>query len=193
FAPMDTLVYKSNSFDIRVVQSTLGIFSHFMSSFMNVAANLVFSVTKFIVTLTLALIFFSFSDVADAIGINDLVGGEEGGIFDSVFNGVCSPLIGVVMLATAIRMVWLRAVKREMRKSIVEVMLSLLMVLLGLIAAAIPQKVVSLPNDIATVGQALVVSAVGGSVTNTEGICQKRSGVEEITSASGITDDVEIL
>lgn len=192
-APMATWENRSNSFDIRVVQSTRGIFSHFMSSFMNVAANLVFSVTKFIVTLTLALIFFSFSDVADAIGINDLVGGEEGGIFDSLFNGVFSPLIWVVMLATAIRMFWLGAVKRQIRKSLGEFMLSLLMVLLGLIAAAIPQKVVSLPNDVATVGQALVVSAVGGSVTNTEGICQKRSGVEEITSASGITDDVEIL
>src|SRR5699024_12381355 len=113
-APMSTWENRSISFDIRVVQSTRGIFSHFMSSFMNVAANLVFSVTKFIVTLTLALIFFSFSDVADAIGINYLVGGEEGGIFDSLFNGVFSNLIWIVMLQTAIRMFGLAAFKRQL-------------------------------------------------------------------------------
>lgn len=192
-APLATWENRANSFDIRVVQSTRGIFSHFMSSFMNVAANFVFSITKFIVTITLALIFFSFSDVAEAIGIEKLVGGEEGGLFTALFEGMFSPLLWLVMLATAARVFWAGAVQRQFRKSLGHFAVSLFMMLLGFIAMAIPQKVVSFPNDVATVGQALVVSAVGGSITNTQGICQERDGVEEITSASGITDDRTIL
>lgn len=191
--PQDTWENRANSNDIRVIQSTRGIFSHFMSSFMNVAANLVFSVTKFIVALTLSLIFFSFSDVAEAIGIEDLLSGGDGGVFSALFDGIFAPLLWIAMLATGARIFWLGVVQRQYRKSIGEFGMALLMALLGFIAAAIPQTVVSFPNDVATVGQALVVSAVGGSITNTEGICQERAGVTEIVETSGITDDTAIL
>ena len=102
-----------------------------MSSFMNVAANFVFSITKFIVTITLALIFFSFSDVAEAIGIEKLVGGEEGGLFTALFEGMFFPLLWLVMLATAARVFWAGAVQRQFRKSLGHFAVSLFMMFLG--------------------------------------------------------------
>lgn len=192
--PKDTWENRGNSKDPRVIQSTRGLATQVGSSALNVVANLIFGITKFIVALTLGIINLSFSDVPKILGLNEIIGGD-GGIFNSLFQGVFSPLVSLLFLITAGKMFYSGIVKRQYRKSFNDLLYSLGAFLAALVVSVIPMQIVSLPNDIATVGQAVVISSIGGDMKNTKGMCSTVNYQDEtqIVSTNGATDDTSIL
>lgn len=192
-APVATWENRSNSYDIRVVQSTRGLFTNLLSAMENTAANVLFSITKFIIAFTLAIIFFSFSNVPEVMGFDKLVGGDKG-VFSALFDGIFSPLLVIAFLFTAGYIFWFGAVKRQFRSAVTELGYSLLMVLIAFTMAAIPAKTIAFPNQVATAGQALIISAMGGQLHSTDGMCKRGATTTEITSSGGrATDDTSIL
>lgn len=192
-APQATWENRSNSADIRVKQSNRSMYQHFFDGVMNLAANMLLAVTKFIVVLTLAIINFSFTNVPERLGLNELLGGEDGSVFSALFEGIFSPLLWLAILVAGGRLFYTGVVQRKYREGMGDLGISLLMALMGFIAAAIPQKVVSLPSDISTMGQSLVISAVGGSLKHGENLCAQQAGEQEIVETSEMTDDSSIL
>lgn len=192
--PKDTWENRGNSKDPRVIQSTRGLASQIGSAALNVIANLIFSITKFIVALTLGIINLSFSDIPKALGLNEIIGGDRG-VFNSLFQGVFSPLVSLLFLITAGKMFYSGIVQRQYRRSFNDLLYSLGAFLAALVVSVIPMKIVSLPNDIATVGQAVVISSIGGDMKNTQGMCSTVNTKDEqkIVDTNGVTEDTSIL
>lgn len=190
--PQATWENRSNSTDIRVTQSTRGTFTQFSTAALNVIANGLFNVTKIIIVFTLAIIFLSFSNVPEVMGLTELIGGEQG-FFSALFDGIFAPLLWVAFFLTGINMAYAGLVKRKYRDAMSQFLIAILMMFLAFMAAAIPATFISLPTNISTVGQAMVVSAVGGSITNTEGICANEQETTRIVDTEGITTDTDIL
>lgn len=190
--PQATWENRSNSTDIRVIQSTRGTFTQLSSAALNVIANGLFTITKLIIVLTLSIIFLSFSDIPKVMGLTDLIGGEQG-FFSAFFDGIFAPLLWLAFLLTGLNMAYSGIVKRKYRDAMSQFLISLLMMFVAFIAAAMPATFISLPNNISTTGQALVVSAVGGSMTNTKGVCAKNDETVNIVSTNKVTTDVDIL
>lgn len=193
-APRDTWDNRANSKDPRVLQSTRPLGAHILMASMTLVANALFAVTKLLVAVTLALIGMAFGDVQDTMGINNILAADNGGgIFNSLFSGFFSPLIIIAFLIVGLRMGWMGMVKREYRKSMGELYMGLAYMTVAFIIAAVPQQAVALPNQVANIGQALIVSSIGGSITSSEGVCSKEGGEKEIVSAAAATEDESVL
>lgn len=188
--PRSTWEYVSTSHDPRTVQFDRGIFIHYWTSIVNVVANAVFWTTKVMVVVSIALISFSLSDIVDVLGINDLLGSENG-IFTVLFDGIFQPLIFLAFIGTAFKIFWDGIVKRQYRASLITLLRSLFMFLMAFIVAANPAFWMSLPNNIAVVGQSIILTTLSGNLPNSGGLCDTDIGRFKVGIQSKDITDTE--
>lgn len=178
---------RSDSIDPRTVQNYKGETSRFWFGFVTLIANLIFWVTKFITTSTIAFVNFSFSDMSKVMGIDGILAGDSSsdGIFGQLFNGVYTPLIILALAVTGIKIFIDGAVKKQYRNALGTAAISVGMFLFAIVVAVKPALFVNLPNNAATVVQAVIVKSFSGELSGDRGICATDIGSKPIGIQSG--------
>lgn len=184
--PLSTWSDIGTSKDVRTRQFDLGFLSTFGSSVMNTVSNAIFSITKVIVVITIALINFAFSDIVGLLGITDMIGGDDPGtgVFGKLLSGIFWPLIVMIFVFTALHIFWRGAVKREFRGSMVSLIRSIAMFFFAVVVAANPIMWVKLPNQVASTIQAVMVETLNTNLSGGNGLCATSIGRTSI----GLTD-----
>lgn len=165
---------RENSIDIRTRQHLSGFSTDSQNAALNNFANLIFDVAKFVVAITLALINLAFSDIAKVFGINEILAGNgttEKGIFGSLWDGIFTPLIVPVFAITGIHIGWGAIVKKQYRKSLGTLLRSISLFMIATIISVNPLIWTSIPNDVAILGQSLLISSANGGITADNGLC----------------------
>lgn len=177
---------RSDSQDPRTIQHFKGETSRFWFGFVTLISNLVFWITKFITTATIAFINFSFSDMSKMMGLDGILAGDNvnDGIFGQLFNGIYTPLIILALVATGIKIFIDGIIKRQFRNAMGTALLSIGMFLLAIVVSVQPAFFVNLPNNAAVAVQAVIVKAFTGDLAGGTGICSTDIG----SSPTGIQD-----
>lgn len=167
----------SQSKDPRVIQYNKGVFRSWSNAFNSLLTNGLFSITKIIVTFTIALIAFSFSDVTELIGLGASQDGGLVGLFTKLYSGFFTPLMFAVFTLTIIYVLYYGLVKRQLRQAFVNGLgQSLICMFFAFLIAGNPSFWIPLPNRVATYGQAVIISAMGQSTDKTNGLCGTNVG-----------------
>lgn len=193
--PRSTWEYVSTSSDPRTIQFDRGIIVQYWTSIVNVIANAIFWVTKVIVVITIALISLSLADLTTMFGLNDFIG-SEGGLFDTLFAGIFMPLVFLAFLATAFKLFWDGIVKRQYRASLITVLRSLFMFFMAIVISMNPAFWMSVPNNIAIIGQSIVLTTMSGNLPSNGGLCNTDVGKYKITDGKQVNtvkESVELL
>lgn len=168
--PKSTWDEVGDSLDVRA-QVASNKASVYLDSWFNNVANILFSITKTIVALTVALIGFAFTDLVSLLNLNDLLAGDTG-IFPRLFNGLYMPLLVIMMVIAGCWLFYQAVVKKQYRKGFGGLLRSLFMIVVAIVISLNPTFWLALPNDVAIMGQALLVNATSGSITaNDDGLC----------------------
>lgn len=177
--PQSTWEDRNNSYDPRTIQYSKGLFSQFGTAFANVIANGLFSVTKTIVVLTNGAINFAFSDIAKTFGLDELIGGDKG-IFSALFKGVFQPLVFMMFVITAFVMLWKVFGTRQYRESWGLLVKSLILFFAAIMVSVNPIFWISIPNNVATVVQSVIVSSMNTSLAGGGGLCATDIGSKDL-------------
>lgn len=186
--PQSTWEDQDNSKDIRTVQFTKGLGAQFMAAVNDVVANGIFNVTKFFVVITVGVINFAFADITKAIGMDKIIG-EDGGMFDMIFNGIFTPLIAMIFVITAAHIFYLAIVKRQYRNSMGILLRSIALFLIAIIISTNPSFWISMPNKIAVMGQSIVITALNTNMTTGDGLCATDIGSKKVKLVGKKTKD----
>lgn len=189
--PKSTWEDRSDSQDPRTIQHSKGEYTRFWFGFVTLLSNLVFWITKLIVTLTIAFINFSFSDITQLMGLDGILSGDgtnaDRGLFGQLFDGIYTPFIVAVMAITGIKIFIDGVVKRQFRNAFGTAAISVGMFLLAIIVSVSPAFFVNLPNNTAIAVQAVMVKAFTGSMAGEEDICATNMG----SAPTGIQEGTE--
>lgn len=168
----------ASSNDPRVIQYNKGVFRSWMNAFNGMLTNGLLNITKVVVTFTVTLIGYSFTDVTDLIGIG--ASNETGGLiglFNNLYSGFFLSMISVAFIGTTCYVIYYGLIKRQIRQALVNGLLqSILCLFAAFVIAGNASFWIPLPNQIATYGQALVISALGQSSDSTNGLCGTNVG-----------------
>lgn len=180
---------RADSKDPRTIQHFKGETSRFWFGFVTLVSNLIFWVTKFITTLTIAFINFSFSDMSETLGINGILSGNSvnDGIFGHLFKNVYSPLIILALVATGMKIFWDGAVKRKIRSALGTMAISLGMFFIAIVVSVKPAFFINLPNDASIMVQAVIVKSFTGDLSGDTGICSTDMGSSPIGLQDGVS------
>lgn len=192
--PRSTWEYISTSSDARTIQFDRGILVHYWTSIVNVVANAIFWLTKVMVVITIGLISFSLSDIVEILGINEMLGSENG-IFNVLFDGIFQPLIFLAFTATAFKIFWDGIVKKQYRASLIVLLRSLFMFFMAFVVAANPAFWMSLPNNAAVFGQSIILTTLSGNLPNSGGLCDTEIGKYDVRTkdVTNIEANINIL
>lgn len=172
-APQAVLSQIEDFPDVRSAQfSNMNAPNPFLGMLLLIAA-IIFFFNKLIVTLVIALVNFSFTDLVSIIGLHDIIAGDDGkgGIALTLYNNLFVPLVTVVMVFTAIYIFYIGIVKRQFRESLITVLRSIGLFALATIIFTNAPLFLSLPNNIALAGQAVVISSMSEGVAGGNGLC----------------------
>lgn len=188
---------RSDSKDPRTIQHFKGETSRFWFGFVTLISNLVFWITKFITTVTIAFVNFSFSDMSQTLGISGILSGDSvnDGIFGQLFTGIYTPLIILALVATGIKIFIDGAVKRQFRSALGTMGISLAMFFLAIVVSVQPAFFVNLPNNAAVAVQAVIVKSFTGELAGGTGLCSTDMGSAPIGLQDGTSggDDQDFL
>lgn len=178
---------RSDSQDPRTVQHFKGETSRFWFGFVTLLSNLIFWVTKFITTITIAFINFSFSDMTEVLGLDGILSGDsaDDGIFGHLFKNVYSPLIILALAATGMKILWDGGVKRQFRSALGTMAISLAMFFVAIVVSVKPAMFINLPNNASVMVQAIIVKSFTGELAGDTGICSTDMGSSPIGLQDG--------
>lgn len=159
-----------NSKDVRTKQFSANPTYPIVAASFNTIANMIFSITKIIVTLTIAFINFSLTDVVTTLGLDSVIGGKSG-VFTSLFNGVFTPLVAFAFIATACWIFWIGVVKKQYRESVTGVARSIAMFCLAIIISLNPLQYITIPNNAAVILEAAILSSMNSNLLGGSDMC----------------------
>lgn len=163
--PQASYSERISSKDPRVAQHRRGFFSKFFTAFLDVIANLILSISKLFISITITLISLTFKDLLSIIGLD---ADFTENTFTKLYNGLYVPLVVLMFVLTACYIGYYGLIKREYRQALVN---GLGKTLLAFVLAAIlisNIKLIKVPNQVATVIQALVVDTLSKNVVAQE-------------------------
>lgn len=163
--PQASYSERVSSKDPRVAQHRRGFFSKFFTAFLDVIANLILSISKLFISITITLISLTFKDLLSIIGLD---ADFTENTFTKLYNGLYVPLVVLMFVLTACYIGYYGLIKREYRQALVN---GLGKTLLAFVLAAIlisNIKLIKVPNQVATVIQALVVDTLSKNVVAQE-------------------------
>ena len=173
--PQPTYSDVGNSIDPRVVQFNKSSVAHLTSAAFNLIANFLFSITKMIVAITIAMLNLAFTDIATTFGFADIIGGSNG-LFTVLSNGVFMPLISIAFLFLAVWLFVTAGVKGRAREGFISLATSLLMLVIAFVMILNPMAAVTLPSKIVLFGQSFIAAASNSTLAKGEGICETNVG-----------------
>lgn len=190
--PLTTYDGIKDTKDIRTAQFGNGIAANLGEGFLNTTANWTFTITKGIVAVAIALVNLSFSDFTELLGLNDLIGSDEG-IFANLYKGIYQPFIGIVMAFLGLLMLYRGIVKRQYRGALGLLARSIALFIASIIMFAAPMTFVTLPNNAAVVLQSLIINTMSTGMASGSGICTVGGTASTIvetnpTAPSSVTD-----
>ena len=162
------------------------------ASLIVILANALFFFTKLNFTIIMGLIGFAFTDIVGALGLDAMAGGDgnSGGIIRTLFQGVFMPLSTVFVVFTGLYIFYLGVFKRAFRDTIGVAVRTVALFIFAIVAFAFPLQVVTVPNNIAIAGQAVVFESLSGGMTGGSGICASDKGFDSF-APDGSTADIE--
>lgn len=179
--PRSTWEDIDNTSDVRTKQFSRGFTSQFGTSMADMFANGIFNVTKTAVVITVGLINFSFTDIVQVMGINELlVGSDGGGMFSLLFSGIFTPLIVIVFAITGLKIFWDGIVQKQYRSALTTVLRSVVLFMIAIIIAAAPLSYITLPNKVAVIAQSIILNTMNSSLAGGNGLCSTNIGSVDI-------------
>lgn len=176
--------------DVRTAQFGTGVMYVWPQTLSTSLSNIIFSFTKFIVVTALVLIGLAFTDIINLLGIDSLLTSGDG-IMNSLFQGLFMPFVVLAFALTGLSMMWKGIVKKQYRESLNVLFRSLALFFGALLIAAIPLTAISIPNNIAIVGQSLIMSSLDGPINaSNQGLCYSTVGEYETTNFSDFNGNV---
>lgn len=164
--PKSTYNEVATSFDNRSVQFNKGVMSNLATAFTDTVANLMFSITKGIVTLTIVFVGLSFTDITTLLGMlesDGTGGGTATEVFVDLYNGIFSGFILLTFMFTALFIIYKGLIKRELRFALNTLIKTILIFIVAIIMASNPSYWIGIPNKITTYGQAIVLNTMNGT------------------------------
>lgn len=181
--PKDQYADRFSTQDPRVQLKGASTFGIFSNNFTLNIANFLFSITKSIVALNNVFIQKSMSNVASDLGFDKIAGT----IMVNLMNGLFLPLMGFMMVLTAMYMAYYGLLKHQYRQALTSLAKSILCIFAGFIMLAMPTTVANLPNDVGIILQYFVMAAANGTVTGSSNdMCSTDSTVANIVEDNGL-------
>lgn len=187
--PKSTYDEISTSKDARSVQFNKGVLANIGTAFTDTISNLMFMITKIIITLTIMFVGLSFTDITTLLGMMESDGdaiGPVAGVFKTLFDGVFSGFVVMAFTLTAIFVFYKAVIKREVRYALSSLIKALIIFIMAFAMASNPSFWIGIPNKVANYGQALVLSTTTGIYKNDKNtdLC--------VTDVGSIDKDVNI-
>lgn len=184
-SPLSTWEDISKSNDIRTAQFNRGANLQLSSSVATTSANMLFQLTKTIVTFAIGLINLSFNDLGEVLGINDILYGDDGedygsddGVFATVYNNLFVPLL-FIMMGIVGAYVLIKGARRQYRDGISTIFRSLLMIFIAALIAAMPATFMSMPNNLAVWIQTGALTIFDRGISTSGDLCETNVGAQE--------------
>ena len=180
--PLTTYAERFSSTDPRVQQLEN---NKYILSLKTMLSNIFLNINKFFISIGLALIGLTFSDISDVLGItNDFTQST----FKSLYSNFFVPLEYLMFLLSALYVFWHGIIKREYRQSLINGLLKPLLVLFVSTVFILYPNATTLPNKIVTLGQTVIISSLGHSVTSksSDDICASSDGLEKLSESKDL-------
>lgn len=180
--PLTTYAERFSSTDPRVQQLEN---NKYILSLKTMLSNIFLNINKFFISIGLALIGLTFSDISDVLGItNDFTQST----FKSLYSNFFVPLEYLMFLLSAFYVFWHGIIKREYRQSLINGLLKPLLVLFVSTIFILYPNATTLPNKIVTLGQTVIISSLGHSVTSksSDDICASSDGLEKLSESKDL-------
>lgn len=175
--PKSTYSEAGRSSDPRTMQFSKIAIGTWAISFNDTLSNIIFSITKAIISLTIVFVGLAFTDVTALIGLSpDGVGNTSTvGIFNSLFSGVFTSLVLIAVLITAAYFIYYGLFKRQYRRALNIAGKGTLAFIIAYMMSVNPAFWIGLPNKVTMYGQSIVLSAMGNATTTGE-LCDTEVG-----------------
>lgn len=187
--PFYTFKERSAAKDIRVKEHYEGDLKAYTKAVLDNIANSFLFVSKMIVTVTLAIIGLSLTDLSTLVGLGTEF--QESTI-TKFYNGVFMPMVSLMFVFTGIYIVYHGIIKRKYREALVNGLgQSIISFVLAIIIGFNPQ-LVKIPNTIAVYGQAFILSTLTSNITGDGevGLCPADFDTSRSSfNSSGNTED----
>lgn len=181
---------SSTSKDLRSKQ-VVGLGSEVNFSFAGWFPTFLLSLMKVLFVFAVAFLRLAFTDIVSLTGIGGFVYGGEGssggGIVGSLFSSVYFPLLGLALLSTALYLVYFGLAKRQYRMTLGVIGRAIGAFLLSILIWVNPALIISIPNNVAVVGQAIVMSAMSGSIDTGGVLCSSDYHSEELPTSGDVS------
>lgn len=166
YEPQATFHERSTSNDIRSTQSFVkspNIFAAIRDSI----CELIFSINKGLVSLTIALLGLSFGDISESLGLGQEVIQE---IFLNLYHGFFQPMLSLMIVITGLYVAYIGIFKRAYRESL-RILVPTFGIIFLTILLSVKPSLLSVPNKVANVGQFLVINAMSSSKAPANTLC----------------------
>lgn len=151
------------SVDPRSVQYNKSVESTMWTAFMDILSNTMFLITKGIITLTIAFVGYSFTDLTTTLGMLSK-DGENGGsasdVFISLFDGLFSGFVLIIIAITAMYILYKGLIRREMRFALNTLIKTIAIFIIAIVMSTNPSYWIGIPNKVTSYGQAVLLNAM---------------------------------
>lgn len=159
-----------NSKDVRTQQFQANPSAPILATALNSVANGLFNITKLIVSVTIAFVGFSFSDIVHTMGLDNVIGGQSG-MFKNLFNGVFMPLVVFAFLTTGAYLIYNGVFKGRYRESFNSVARSFLIFAIAIVVGMHPAQAMTLPNKAIVWFQSVIVLSLNSQIAGGDDMC----------------------
>ena len=163
--PKSTYDEKATSLDIRTQHFNKGFTSNVVAAVGDIISNALFTVSKFVMAITIALVGISFSDVSTLFGFGvsgAATGSSSVTIFTNMYNSLFSGFVVISFVLTGLNIIYTGLIKKQYKEAIITVGKTILVFMIAVGMSTNPAYWISVPNKVATYGQALVLSGMSG-------------------------------
>lgn len=160
--PISSYQERAHSKDVRVREHyTSGLTGGFFRAFGDNVSNILLSISKTIVAITLAIIGVSLGDISEMMGFGESF---QTTTVTQFYNTVFLPLVSLMWILTAVYLIYYGIWKRQYREAAIGGLLKPIISMTIAIAIAVNPKWISIPNKIAVFGQSVVLSTLTNSI-----------------------------
>lgn len=187
--PKETWTTISDSKDVRTlrIQDTG---SEIWLGITNAIHSFILGAMKFLFVVTAALVNFAFNDIVSSLKLDTFVYGDGNvgsGVVGTIFNSFYFPLIGLVMAVAGLSAV-ISAVRGSSKLAFRRIVVSVAVAISAAATYFLPHVVLALPNNVAVIGQAIVVSGVAPTLGGNGVLCSPGAGSGSEAKETGVRE-----
>lgn len=168
--PIYSHAERTGAKDPRVLEHLRGDISAFTKAFLDITNNIGIWTSKTVVTITLAIIGLSLSDLSSLIGLGEDFQTE---MIKNFHESVFMPLVAAMMLLTAIYLMYHGLVKRQYRQAVIGGLVQTIGSFFLAIVLSVNPTFASIPNKVSIFGQSLILSVLSSNISGDgeHGLC----------------------